>query len=83
MRNYESIILQLCKKLIETDTASNENIWLYQDKISKMIISLYDASSDDLEEDNSIAIQCLDLWDAMYEKQIGMARELTKKMIET
>ena len=83
VRNYESIILQLCKKLIETDTASNENIWLYQDKISKMIISLYDASSDDLEEDNSIAIQCLDLWDVMYEKQIGMARELTKKMIET
>lgn len=46
-----------------------------------IVISLYDAYSDDLDDDN-IALQCLDLWDAMYEKQMGMARELTKMMMD-
>lgn len=82
LKNCENVILQTCQNLVNLGEADNEVLWLYQDEISKMVISLYDAYSDDLEEDNSIAIQCLDLWDTMYERQIGMARELTKKMME-
>lgn len=82
LKNCEDVILQLCYNLVRLGEASNEVIWLYQNEISKLLISLYDAYSDDLEEDNSIALQCLDLWDAMYEKQIGMARELTKTMMD-
>ncbi len=47
-----------------------------------MVISLYDAYSDDLDEENSIALQCLDIWDIMYEKQIGIARKLTETMMD-
>lgn len=82
LKNYENIILRVCRNLIELGENRNEVLWMYQDKISKMVISLYDAYSDDLEDDESIALQCLDLWDIMYEKQIGMARELTKTIMD-
>lgn len=82
LKNCEDAIIQICYNLISMGDASNEVIWLYQNEVSKLIISLYDAYSDNLEDNNSIALQCLDLWDAMYEKQIGMARELTKAMMD-
>lgn len=82
LKNCEDAILQICYNLVRLGEASNDVIWLYQNEISKLLISLYDAYSDDLESDNDIALQCLDLWDSMYEKQIGMARELTKTMMD-
>lgn len=82
LRGCENAVLQICWNLVKLGESCNEVLWLHQDKISKMVISLYDAHSDNLRDDNSIAMQCLDLWDAMYEKQIGMARELTKTMMD-
>lgn len=82
LKNYANLILRICKNLVGIDTERNGVLWLYQENISKMVISLYDAYSDGLEVDSDIALQCLDLWDIMYEKQIGMARELTKKMMD-
>ncbi len=82
LKDYANLILQICKNLVEIDAERNGVLWLYQENISKMVISLYDTYSDDLEMDSDVALQCLDLWDIMYEKQIGMARELTKKMME-
>lgn len=82
LRGCENAVLQICWNLVKLGESCNEVLWLHQDKIPKMVISLYDAHSDNLRDDNSIAMQCLDLWDAMYEKQIGMARELTKTMMD-
>lgn len=82
LRGAENVVLRICRNLVGLGESSNGELWLYQDKISKMVISLYDNHSDDLEDDSGIAMQCLDLWDDMYEKQIGMARELTKTMMD-
>lgn len=82
LKHYANFILHICKNLIEIDTERDSMLWLYQENISKMVISLYDAYSDDLETDCSIVMECLDLWDTMYKKQIGLARELTKKIME-
>lgn len=82
LKNCANLILQICKNLVEIDTEESGVLWLYQENISKIVISLYDVYSDDLKVDSDVALQCLDLWDVMYEKQIGMARELTKKMME-
>lgn len=82
LKNCANIILQICKNLVELDAENNRELWLYQKNISKMVISLYDAYSDNLEADREVAMQCLDLWDAMYEKQIGIVRELTEKMMK-
>lgn len=82
IKQCENIILQICWNLVELGEAGNEVLWLHQSEISKMVISLYDAYSDDFEDAEGIALQCLDLWDAMYEKQIGVARDLTKTMMD-
>lgn len=82
LKSCKNIVLQMCFNLIELGENSNQILWIRQNEISKLVISLYDAYSDDLEDDDGIAMKCLDIWDAMYEKQIGMARELTKSMMD-
>lgn len=82
LRSFKNVVLNMCYKLIELGENSNGLLWIHQDEISKLVISLYDAYSDGLEDDDGVAMKCLDIWDAMYQKQIGMARELTKSMME-
>lgn len=38
-------------------------------------------SGADNKEDLMIANRCLDVWDKMYENNIGMARNLTEQML--
>lgn len=79
---FKTLIIKICQNLVKSDALKDTNIWGYHDAISKLIISLYDACTDDIEDEDSMALQCLDIWDVMYERQIGMARELTKEMMK-
>jgi hypothetical protein len=54
-----------------------------EDEISKLIIGLYDETCG-LEDQSmkNIATRCLDIWDLMFEKQIGSARKLSFELMK-
>ena len=50
---------------------------------TKLIISLYDETSNSsIGKDKKIADKCLELWDIMFEKQLGSVREISRKLME-
>ena len=56
---------------------------LHIDDISKLIISLYDESANsERSSDKQIAEKCLELWDIMFEKQLGRIRKLSHELME-
>lgn len=57
--------------------------WGIEDEISKLIISLYDETANSSNmADKQIAYKCLDLWDIMFERQLGSVREVSRKLME-
>ncbi|OXS56941.1 hypothetical protein B1A99_18975 [Cohnella sp. CIP 111063] len=81
--DYKDIILTMSGHLIQSDSMKYDNAWGIQDEISKLIIGLYDETSGATgSELKSIAQKCLDIWDLMFEKQIGPVRRLSQEMME-
>lgn len=80
---YSDIILEMGASLLNAERDNNEMVWGVATELSKLIIALYDETSDKQSEKYmEIANRCLDIWDIMYKNQIGLARELTSKMME-
>lgn len=80
--DYKDIVLSMCEQIIKNRNTDN-NIWGIDDEISKLIIGLYDETSDSsLGEMKIIADECLNLWDLMFEYQIGSIRSLSRKIME-
>lgn len=82
LKNYADAIFKLC-----TEILGNPNdikyTWGVDTELLKLILSLYDETVDSaLAEDDAIAQRCLDIWDLMYEKNIGMARNLTEQLLK-
>jgi len=83
VRDYAEIILTLCESALEMDSESIAKQWGIEDNVSKLIIALYDeCANSEKESDKQIAERCLELWDVMFEKQIGQVRELSRKLME-
>lgn len=81
--DYKDIILSMSYHLVENGCGNNEGIWAIEDEISKLIIGLYDETSgSSLPEMKNTAEKCLDIWDLMFEKQIGPIRLLSQKLME-
>ena len=65
------------------DVDSIAKQWGIENDISKLIIALYDECvNSERECDKQIAEMCLELWDIMFEKQIGRIQELSRKLME-
>lgn len=48
-----------------------------------LIISLYDETANSQKEiDRKTAEMCLELWDIMFERQLGSVREISRKLME-
>lgn len=81
--DYKDIILSMSYHLVENGCGKNEGILGIEDEISKLIIGLYDETSgSSLPEMKNIANESLDIWDLMFEKQIGPIRFLSQKLME-
>ncbi|MGB7604492.1 MAG: hypothetical protein WBL93_03350 [Lutisporaceae bacterium] len=81
--NYKDIILSMSYHLIKEECGRDEGIWGIEDEISKLIIGLYDETAGStIPEIKNIAKECLDIWDLMFEKQIGPIRQLSQKLME-
>lgn len=83
MVDYKDIILSISYNLINNDYKERHNYYSTGDEISKLIVQLYDETSiASNPELNKIAQSCLDIWDLMFEKQIGSIRILSEKILE-
>lgn len=81
--DYKDIILSMSYHLIKNYSGKSEDIWGIEDEISKLVIGLYDETSNStLSEMKETAKECLDIWDLMFEKQIGPIRSLSQKLME-
>lgn len=81
--DYKDIILSMSYHLIKNSCSKDVDIWEIEDEISKLIIGLYDETSgSSLSEFKDIAKECLDIWDLMFEKQIGPIRFLSQQLME-
>jgi hypothetical protein len=81
--DYKDIILSMSYHLIKNSCSKDKGIWGIEDEISKLIIGLYDETSGSpLHETKDIAKECLNIWDLMFEKQIGPIRSLSQKLME-
>lgn len=81
--DYKDIILSMSYHLIIDGCDRDEGVWGIQDEISKLVIGLYDETvGSQLPEIKNIAGECLDIWDLMFEKQIGPIRQLSQKLME-
>ena len=81
--DYADIIIKLCENILWMETEELRNQWGIEDEISKLIISLYDETSNsEKSADKQISEKCLELWDIMFERQLGSVREISRKLME-
>lgn len=81
--DYADIILQLCENVLRMELEDLRRQWGLEDEISKLIISLYDETANsNIITDKEIASKCLELWDIMFERQLGSVREISRKLME-
>ena len=82
LKEFSGVIIALCRNVLN-NIEEKEQFWIVGDYISKSIIALYDeyvCAKD--QKGKAVAEECLDLWDIMFEKQIGQTRELSRELME-
>lgn len=83
IKDYAEIILTLCRNVLEMNVEEIEKHLGIEDEISKLIVTLYDeCSNSEKASEIKIAESCLELWDVMFEKQIGQIRKLSRELME-
>lgn len=81
--DYADILIVLCENMLQTESNRLREQRGIEDEISKLIIALYDETANtERKTDAQIAEKCMDLWDIMFEKQLGSVREISYKLME-
>lgn len=81
--DYADIIIALCENVLRMEKDKLREQWGIENEISKLIMVLYDETvNSERKTDKKIAEKCLDLWDIMFEKQLGCVREISHKLME-
>lgn len=81
--DYADIIIQLCENVLQMEIEDLRKQWGIEDEISKLIISLYDETANSSKmTDKQIADKCLNLWDIMFERQLGSVRKISRQLME-
>lgn len=83
VKKYAQVIVALSENILNMPKEQIDAHWISAGEISKLIIGLYDETSNtNRESDRKIAEKCLDLWDVMFERQIGQVRDLSRQLME-
>ena len=83
IKEFGNIILDLCKEMMNEDVEIINKQWGLAEELSKLVISLYDeCANTNNQRDKQYADECLDIWDYMFENQIGYTRELSQQLME-
>lgn len=81
LKEYYNIILEVTISTMDNRT-DGVGYWGVDVELSKLVIALYDVTANSVDsEDQVIAAKCLDVWDKMYEFNVGLARSLTEQML--
>jgi hypothetical protein len=81
--DFADIIITLCENILKKDSKDLQVIWGIDDEISKLIISLYDETANLARyEYKQLSNKCLELWDIMFEKQVGSVRKISRELME-
>ena len=80
--DYSDIILKMAYYILEDADMTRQDRWLIERDLIKLVWGLYDEANSEEDRDEDISSRCLDIWDLMFEKQIGETQELTRKMME-
>lgn len=79
---FSQMILGVLKSFVE-EKYNQENIYFYGDELSKLVVGLYDETEGKTEcEMRNLANECLDIWDKMFERQIGTIKLLSKEILD-
>ncbi|UDM71183.1 NACHT domain-containing protein [Vagococcus fluvialis] len=80
--DYSDIIIAMSYQII-MNRDSCDNYWGIDDEISKLVVGLYDETSESsVDEIKKIGDKCLDIWDLMFENNIGSIRSLSKEIMD-
>lgn len=80
--DFSQIILGVLKSFVDEEY-NQENIYFYGDELSKLVVGLYDETEGKTElEMKNLASECLDIWDKMFERQIGTIKLLSKEILD-
>jgi hypothetical protein len=81
--DYSEIILALCEKILSRESNELRQMWGIEDELSKLIIGLYDETvNSNQNRCKVISMKCMDLWDIMFEKQIGSTRKISQQLMD-
>lgn len=80
--DFSQIILGVLKSFVDEEY-NQENIYFYGDELSKLVVGLYDETEGKTEcEMRDLANECLNIWDKMFERQIGTIKLLSKEILD-
>lgn len=83
LMEFSEIIIEMSKQLINSFSNEDNRLYGIDDALTKLIIGLYDETIVfGIDRVNELSNSCLDLWDKMYEYQIGSAITLSQAMID-
>ncbi|XMB86747.1 hypothetical protein RJG79_02855 [Mycoplasmatota bacterium WC44] len=78
---FSDMIFELSNTVIKH--SDKNEIFGSENEVYKLIMGLYDeASSSNDTGSINVALKCLDIWDLMFEKQIGSARKLSFELMQ-
>ena len=81
--DYSDIIIELCENVLSMDNDELQKQCGLTASISELIITLYDEiSNSNITAQKKTAQKCMDLWDVMFERQIGAVRRISEAMME-
>ena len=80
--DFSQIILGILKSFVK-DEYNTENLYFYGDELSKLVVELYDETEGKNDREmKALANECLDIWDKMFERQIGTIKLLSKEILD-
>lgn len=80
--DFSEIILGALRSFVD-DENDAENLYFYGDELSKLVVGLYDETEGKNDEKmKKLANECLNIWDKMFERQIGTIKLLSKEILD-
>ena len=80
--DFSEIILGVLTSFVDGENNA-ESLYFYGDELSKLVVGLYDETEGKSDEEmKNIATECLNIWDKMFERQIGTIRLLSKEILD-
>lgn len=81
--DYSDIIISMAYSILDDTNNIGQDRWLIEKDLINLVWGLYDeVNSNQNKREDDLLLKCLDIWDVMFEKQIGGVQELTRKMME-